>query len=68
MRNRVKFSEINIDEIQKKGYDKLLVMKEGQMIVGGSIKNILMYKDILKEKRVINQFGTDGVWVIDIID
>ncbi len=63
----MKFSEIDIEQIQMDGYDKMLIMREGQMFLGGAIRNVLLHKNILDEKEIITQFGDQGVWIIEIL-
>ena len=62
------FAEINIDEIINKGYDKMLIMRNGEMFLGGRISNILIHRAILDSKKIVNQFGDQGVWVLEIED
>ena len=64
----MKFGDINIQEIQRKGYDKMLIMRDGQLFLGGRIPNGMIHIEILKNKTVRNQFGEDGVWVVEVTD
>ncbi|MBQ3585030.1 MAG: hypothetical protein IJA27_10005 [Lachnospiraceae bacterium] len=64
----MKFGDINIQEIQQKGYDKMLIMRDGQLFLGGRIPNVMIHIEILKNKTVRNQFGEDGVWVVEVTD
>ncbi len=60
------FSEVDINKIESEGYDKMLILKNGQLLVGGRIKNVLIHTEILKNKIVINQFGDKDVWVVEL--
>lgn len=64
----MKFSELDFNKITSEGFDKLLVMKNGEMIVGGRVGNIPVYMPILKDKRVIAQYGDVDIWVVEIAD
>ena len=46
----MKFGDINIQEIQRKGYDKMLIMRDGQLFLGGRIPNVMIHIEILKNK------------------
>jgi ABC-type cobalamin transport system ATPase subunit len=62
------FSDININKIMSQGYDKLLILKNGQLLVGGKINNVLINMDVLKNKTVTNQFGDQDIWVVELKD
>lgn len=62
------FSEVDINRIESEGYDKMLILKNGQLLVGGKIKNVLIHIEILKNKTVKNQFGDQDVWVVELED
>lgn len=60
------FSEVDINKIESEGYDKMLILKNGQLLVGGRINNVLIHTEILKNKIVLNQFGDKDVWVVEL--
>lgn len=62
----MKFADIDINSIQKNGFDKILIIRNNEIFLGGTLKNILVYKDIIKEKTVLKQFGDEDTWVIEI--
>lgn len=62
----MKFGEINFDNLKKEGFNKLLVLRDGQMYLGGKMENLVMYQDILKDKEVSRQFGDEDVWVVEM--
>lgn len=64
----MKFSEVNFEKIQAEGYDKLLVMKNDNLLVGGKVQNVLLHKPILDKKEVISQFGDEDIWIIKVSD
>ena len=65
---RWQYSRDKFLEIQQKGYDKMLIMRDGQLFLGGRIPNVMIHIEILKNKTVRNQFGEDGVWVVEVTD
>ncbi len=60
----MKFSEINLENIDRRGYHKTLVLRNEELLVGGKTTNLIMYTEILKDKEVVNQFSEQDVWVI----
>lgn len=64
----MKFSEINFEEIIEKGFDKLLIMRNGNLLVGGKIQNVLQHKEILGNKLVANQAADGDIWIIEVLD
>lgn len=62
----MKFSEINFANIENNGFDKLLVLRNGQLLVGGLIKNVMIHEEILKNKEIDKQYGDEDIWVLEI--
>lgn len=62
----MKFGEINLEKIAMRGYNKTLVIRNGQLVVGGSTKNMIVYQPILKDKIVKEQYSDQEVWVIEV--
>lgn len=65
---KMKFSEIDFMKIRMQGYDKVVVYREGALVVGGKIENMFAYLEILKNKKVVHQYGDIDVWMIEIKD
>lgn len=61
-----KFGEIDFDKLKREGFNMLLVLRDGQMYLGGKLENLVAYKDILKEKEVTRQFADEDVWVVEM--
>ena len=62
----MKFSEIDFMKIKAMGVEKTVVHGQGKLIVGGKLENILAYRDILKDKKVIGQARDVELWMIEI--
>lgn len=61
-----KFGEIDFDKLKREGFNMLLVLRDGQMYLGGKLENLVAYKDILKEKEVTRQFADEDVRVVEM--
>lgn len=64
----MKFGEINLEKIRMRGYNKIVVIRNGKLLVGGSTKNMVVYQPILKDKIVKEQYSEQEVWIIEVAD
>lgn len=63
---QLRFSDIDLKKLEKQGYDKILITRNGQLFLAGRTSNISVYNDILKDMLIKKQSGNVDIWEIEV--
>lgn len=63
---QLRFSDIDLKKLEAEGYDKMLIIRNGQLFLAGRTSNIASYYEIIKDLKVKSQKGNEDIWEMEL--